>query len=182
MGKKRKRRERTPPELEWRESRTARRLDELRKGEQALATLHWKSVFSTLATGAMQTYRWTFERPRILSRDIEVREPGTERLVALFAPGWTNEGTLTLPDGRTFHWRAENFWRTRWSFTTDAGQPLVRFVDTSGFLERRTAVEFAQSERTASGDALLILLGRYLMVLQAQDAAAATAATTVVVT
>ena len=182
MGKKRKRKEHTRPELEWRESRTARRQDELRKGEQSLATLHWKSAFSTLATGTMQTYRWTFERPRLLSRDVEVRAPGTERLVAVFSPGWTNEGTLTLSDGHTFYWRTENFWQTRWAFTNAAGAPQVRFADTSGFLERRTAVGIARSDLVASGDALLVLLGRSLMVLLAQEAAAVTAATTAAAT
>ena len=71
---RRKKRKPYPDYWEWRESRTAKRQDEFHYGEKIVATLRWESVFSTLAHAQTSAGAWTFDRPRILSRDVEVRE------------------------------------------------------------------------------------------------------------
>jgi hypothetical protein len=173
MSKKRQQKQERPT-LEWRESRIARRQDELRYGDQVLAMLHWENAFSTFATGTAKAGSWTFERPRLLSRDVEVRIAGTDggAPFGIFSPGWTDEGTLCLSDGRRYHWQCEDFWQTEWVFTSAAGEPLVRFVDTSRLLEQTTAVGIVRSELSEADRALLVLLGHYLMVLHALDSAA----------
>ena len=91
--------------------------------------------------------------------------------------GWLGgDGSLTLPDGRTLRWEATNFWVTNWAFRTDSGEMLMGFFNTSGFLERRTVIEIETEALSPADRDLLLLLGRYLMVLQADDAAAAAAA------
>jgi hypothetical protein len=180
---RRRQRGKSRPALEWRAARSVKRQDELRSDEQILATMRWESMWSTLATGTARAGQWSFERPRLLSRDIEVRIPGTtdDAPWAVFSPGWTSEGTLCLADGRQFHWQCTDFWQTEWVFVSAAGEPLVRFTDTSGFLSQSTAVGIVRAKLSESDRALLVLLGHYLMVLQARDRAATTAAVTAAV-
>jgi hypothetical protein len=153
-------------------------VDELRYGDEVVATMRWESVFSTLATGTARHGSWTFERPRILSREVEVRLAGAaeDEPFGIFSPGWTAEGTLVLADGRRFHWQCLNFWATEWQFTSAAGDPLVRFVDTSRLLEQSTEVGIARAGISEQDRALLVLLGHYLLVLHGRDTAAAAAA------
>jgi len=166
------------PTLEWRESRTRKRCDELHLGDdgQTIAEMQWKGMFSTFATGHARTGQWTFERPRLFSREIEVYDTQTGT-VSIFSPGWTREGVLTLDDGRRFHWQSTNFWGTRWVFVDAEGQPLAQFVDTSGFIRNRAAVGISAAALAEKDRALLLLLGWYLITLQRRDAAAIAATT-----
>jgi hypothetical protein len=175
MAKKRKAKDRM---LEWRESRTAKNQDELRLGDKILATLRWEGLLSKRAFGASPEGQWTFDRPGLLSRDVKVWTGEGDAPVAVLGFGWTGDATLELADGRIFRWASTNFWQTRWAFTDGAGTPFACFADNSGFLERRTVVEAISSELSAPDRALLVLLGRYLMVLQSEDAAAGAAAAT----
>ena len=177
MGKKRRRQEKsTQPTLEWQESTTVRRQDELCLGDEVLATLRWAGMLSTMATGTARTGRWTFERPRLLSHEVEVRDTASGDGVGVLSPRWTGDATLTLADGRTFEWASTNFWRSEWTFSDAHNQPLVLFVDTSGLLRRRTAIEIVRSGLSEPDRALLVLLGHYMMEMQRRDTAAVTAA------
>ena len=180
--KKRQRQPRAP--LEWRESRTARRQDELYAAEQVQATLRWEGWGSTYATGVAHAGRWTFGRPRLLSRDVSIWIAGREEgePYAVFAPRMFGDGYLTCADGRAYYWEPTDFWRSQWRFTNPAGQPLLYAGDTSGFLERRTGIWLAQKpDLDEETRALLVLAAHYFMALQEQDAAAASAACTAAV-
>jgi hypothetical protein len=183
MGKRRTQQEQAEPTLEWRESRTVKRQDELRIGDQLIATLRWGGWGSTFATGRARAGSWTFERPRLLSKEVQVHIAGAAKgpPVAVFIPGWTEEGTLSFADGRTMHWQSRDFWQTEWAFVDAEGRTAARFSDTSGFLEQRTAAWTYKAGLSKVDRAMLLILGRYLMVLQAQDRAAMTVAATVVV-
>jgi len=181
MAKRRKKKQQSRPALEWRESRTAGRQDELYAAGQIVATLRWEGLFSTLATGTARTEQWTFERPRLLSRDVEVWVAGQDAPVAVFSPGWTEDGKLSYTDGRTLYWRGTNFWRTEWVFCDVHGGPLIRFEDTSGLFKKTTTVGPARAGLSEADRALLALLGRYLIVLQDRDRAAVVAAITPVI-
>ena len=161
---------------EWRESKTVRRQDELRAGDQILATLRWEGCLSLRAFAASPKGQWAFDRPRLLSRDAEVRMAGTGALVGIVRFGWTGDGVLELVDGRTFSWGATNFWQTRWVFWDAQDRPLIRFWDTSPLFETTAQVGYWPSSVSGSDRALLTLLGRYLMVLRSRDTAAVAAA------
>jgi len=182
MGKKK--RETYPDNWEWRESRTTKRQDELHLGERVTATLRWQGMFSNLAYAQSPEGRWTFDRPRLLSRDVEVRDADTNALVAVLYVKWRGDATLEFADGHTVDWSPTNFWQTQWAFfdTADRGeQALILFDDTSRIFEARTAVTFYRSALSAQESALLTLFGRYLMILHRNDAAAVAAATTAAV-
>jgi hypothetical protein len=174
---KRKRKKRTPrehPAVEWRESRTVKRQDELHTADGILAALRWASMFSYLATGQAGDKQWQFDRPRIFSREVEVRVAGSdaEAPFAVYYPGWTPGGQLEFGDGRTLRWFPTNFWQTQWVFTDDAEQVLMQFEDTSRILDQRAAVTFVRQGLAEADRALLLVLGRYLLAVQARDNAA----------
>ena len=162
---------------QWRESRTARHLDELRFGDQVFATLRWEGWFSKLAYARSKEGQWIFDRPRLLSRDVEVRE-ADQTLVAIYHEKWTGDGTLEFADGRTYDWAPTNFWQTRWVFFDAEEKPLIAFDDTSGLFEHTTEVTFWRSELSKAEVGLFTTLGRYLTVLKRQDTAAIAAAST----
>jgi hypothetical protein len=181
---RKKKRKPYPDYWEWRESRTARRQDELHYGERVAATLRWQSMFNYLAHAQTSAGAWTFDRPRILSHDVEVREAATATVVAVVHFKWTGDATLEFADGGRLDWAPTNFWQTQWAFfspasSDDKDRALIVFDDTSGFLEARSAVSYRASDLTAEESALLTTLGRYLMMLHRRDSAAvaATAAT-----
>jgi hypothetical protein len=165
------------PTLEWRESRTVKRQDELCFGDHLVATLQWDGWGSTFATGRARAGSWTFERPRLLSKEVQVHVAGAKGPpVAVFVPGWTEEGTLSFADGRTMNWQSRDFWQTVWAFVDAEGKAVARFDDISGFLKQRTAVQTYKVGLDEADRAMLLILGHYLMVLQAQDRAATAAA------
>ena len=163
---------------EWRESRTAKRQDELRLGDQVFATLRWEGCFSNLAYARSTEGQWTFDRSRLLSRDVEVRQ-ADETLIAVYHEKWTGDGTLEFADGRTYDWAPTNFWQTRWAFFDVEERPLIAFEDTSGLLEYRDEVTFWRSGLSKADVGLLTTLGRYLMVLKHRDTAAIAATASV---
>jgi hypothetical protein len=170
----------------WRESRKVRRQDELRLGDRVAATLRWQGLLSTFATGRTMLGAWTFDRPRLLSRDVEVRDAASNALVATYRERWRGDGTLEFTDGRAIDWAPTNFWQTDWAFFDADDRPLISFVDTSRWFEARTRVTYhrvarADAQLSASDDALLTTLGRYLTVLKRNDTAAIAASTAAVV-
>ena len=91
---RKKKRKRYLDRWEWRESRTAKRQDELHLGERVAATLRWQGWASTLAHAETPEGRWTFDRPRILSRDVEVRDAVTDAIVGNLYVRWRGDATL----------------------------------------------------------------------------------------
>ena len=183
---KRKRKKRTPrgrPAVEWRESRTVRRQDELHTADGILATLRWASAFSYLAAGEAGGKQWRLDRPRLFSREVEVRVAGSDvgEPFAVYYPGWTPGGQLQLADGRTLHWSPTNFWQTQWAFTDASERVLMQFEDTSRLFEQSAAVTFLHPGLAEADRVLLLVLGRYLLALQSRDNAAAAAATSATV-
>jgi hypothetical protein len=167
---------------EWRESRTVKRQDELVAGDQLVAALRWKGWGSTFASGHSPEREWTFDRPRLLSRDVEVRVAQSGELVAVYMPSWLGtDGKLEFADGRRYHWAATDFWRTKWVFYSASNEPLMRFEDTSGLLRVSALVRYGPSPLAPRERDLFALLGWYLMALARRDAAAAAAATTAVI-
>jgi hypothetical protein len=160
---------------EWRESRAERHLDELHLGERVAATLRWQGWLSTLAHARTPEGQWAFERPRILSRDIEIRDATTDAIVANLYVSWMGHGTLEFADGGAVEWAPTNFWQTQWAFFDAQDDALISFDDTSGFLEARSAVTFYSSDLSAEESALLTTFGRYLMMLHRRDSAAVAA-------
>jgi len=167
---------------EWRESKRARRQDDLCPvafqpavaSQPPLAALRWQGCFSQRAVGSAPDGQWTFDRPRFLSHDVEVYGPAGER-VAVLQVGWWGDGTLHMADGRVFYWRLQGFFQTHALFADAAERPVVEFWDSSRWFENRTQVSLPAASLSERDRALLLLLGRYLMVLKQRDTVAVVA-------
>lgn len=172
-------------ELVWVKPKWSRFFFELRAGETVVATLAWTGGSRAVAECAGARYR--FSREGWLRQRILVREGASggasgddapEETVATFARR-RGDGTLTFPDGRTFLWRKPRVWTSERVWADRNETVLVRFNPVTRespvtVLSQPPAADLAELP-------LLILLGQYLIVLAAQEAAAAGTAATIAV-
>ena len=140
-----------------------------------LATLRWQKAFGSLALAETASGTWTFKRSGFLRPKVTVRVPGSETEVAVFTAGWGGEGTLSLPNGRSYHWQSTNFWQSKWAFTDEAGEPLVQFKAEFAFFKLSAEVNVKPGAVALPDLSLLAVLGWYLMVLLSDDTAGAAA-------
>lgn len=192
-------------ELIWRQPSMMKQEYELRAGDEVLATLRWQKTFGSLALAETAEASWTFKRSGFWRPRVTARLPDSERDIATFKPeGWSGGGTLTVDGGHGFQLVNTSFWRSHWAWHAADDTPLVQFtgmhaLKTEGHVvltpEAASLPETAQlddvyqpvpPERLAPPSAalaelpLLVTLGWYLLVLMAQDSAAATATTAAV--
>jgi hypothetical protein len=98
---------------------------------------------------------------------------GSDDNLALFSPNWGGGGTLDLVGRRQLRFGSANFWRSQWDWMDPADKPLVHFKSRQGLFKLEGQVEI-EPQAIASPDVpLLVMLGWYLLVLFARDAAAA---------
>jgi hypothetical protein len=166
-------------ELLWVQPSRMKQSFELRAGDKVVATLRWER--SSLATGETAEQSWTFKREGFWHPRITVRIPGSDDNVALFNPGWAGGGSLELPDGKTLHFGAANFWRSQWDWVDSARAPLVHFKSHQGILKTEGQVEIEGTAVDSPDLPLLVVLGWYLLILFARDASASAGSTAAII-
>lgn len=152
---------------------------ELRDGRDVLATLRWLKVFGSIAVGETSVGSWSYKRAGFLHPRVHVREPGSERDVAVLRMSWSGGGTLESPEGRSYRWRNTKFWRSEWAFEGDAGKPLLAVRPVFSGLKYGAELKVDPEARRLRDLDLLVPLAWYLLVLFSDDAAAASGAVTV---
>jgi len=163
-------------ELLWVQPAARKREHELRAGDDVVATLRFQR--GSLADAEAAGGHWTFKRQGFWHPRVTVRTAGSDTDIAVFQPRWVGGGTLEFPDGRTVRLSSANFWQSEWVWQ-DNEKPLIRFKGRHGIVKARGAVEL-QPDAVASPDlAMLVLLGWYLILLHAEDSAAASSAASV---
>jgi hypothetical protein len=171
----------TGTELVWVQPSALKQAFELRAGDEVVATLGFKR--SSLAEAETADRRWTFKREGFWHPQVTVRVAGSDQNLAAFHPAWTGGGRLELSDGQALHFSAANFWHTQWAWQTSDGKSPVAFHSKQGFLKSGALVELisppewrGNMAEGGEGDlSLLVVLGWYLLVLFARDAAASSA-------
>ena len=170
-------------ELLWVQPSMLKQAFELRAGEEVVGTLVFQRM--SLATGATGAENWTFKREGFWRPQVTVRVADSEQNLAVFHPNWMGGGQLELTDGRALRFGAANFWHTQWSWQTADGRTPVAFHSRQGFLKSGAQVELISLPEwrgsTAEGGeadllSLLVVLGWYLLILFARDAATASSA------
>ena len=152
---------------------------ELRDGDDVVATLRFRSSWGSLATAESADGCWTFKRVGFLQTRVTIRRCDSEDEIAVFRNNsWTGGGILEFPDGRRLT-ADTNCWQTKFAFSTETGEPLVRFTKIGGLLKISSNVDILPGAAFA-GAPWLVMLGWYVTVQMHNDAAASASAVSVV--
>ena len=163
-------------ELLWVQPAARRREHELRAGDDVVATLRFQR--GSLADAEAEGHHWTFKRQGFWQPRVTVRVAGSDADVAIFRPHWAGGGTLEFADSRTVQLRSANFWQSEWVWQ-EKDQPAILFKGRHGFVKAKGAVEVQPAAAGRPDVPLLSLLGWYLILLHADDAAVASSAASV---
>jgi hypothetical protein len=158
--------------LRWAQPRVFDREWELRHGDEAVATLTFRSAFGSFATARSADGAWTFKRVGFWQSRATVRAEGAADDLAVFEHDtWSGGGTLTLAGGRPIR-VTTNFWQSKIEFLAQDDDVLFRY-STEGFLRQESQLEVMPSLQRMREMPWLILFGWYLVVMMHQDAAGA---------
>jgi len=165
-------------ELLWVQPAALKRAHELRAGDQVVATLAFQR--GSLADAVAADNHWTFKREGFWHPRVTVRIAGADTDVATFRPRWMGGGTLELPGGKTIDLSPANLWQTQWAWKEGDSTPVI-FKSRHGLMKSGAEVDVAKDGMNRPDLPLLVLLGYYLILLYAQDVAAASAASVTVI-
>jgi hypothetical protein len=165
-------------ELLWVQPLARKRDHELRAGDDVVATVRFQR--GSLADAEADRKHWSFKRQGFWHPRVTVRVPGSDADIAVFRPHWAGGGTLEFADGRSVRLASANLWQTEWAWQ-DKDQPLIRFKGRHGIFKATGGVEIQPEARGLPDVPLLVLLGWYLILLHAEDSAAAASGASVAV-
>jgi len=165
-------------ELIWGQPKALKRTHELRAGDEVIATLTFQR--GSLAEAEAADGHWTFKRQGFWQPRVSVRLAGSDADIAIFSPRWTGGGTLEPLGGKPIRFSSGNFWQTQWVWQ-ETEEPLIRFKGRQGIMRASGQVEVNPDATGRPDLSLLVLLGWYLILLHAEDSAAASSAATVAV-
>jgi hypothetical protein len=144
----------------------------LRDGEDTVATLRFPSTWRTLATAESADGCWTFKRTGFMRTRAIIRAcDGDEELASFKNNILSHSGTLELSDGQRLQGDT-NIWMTKFNFSRETGEPLVRFTSIGGVFSWHSSVEVLPSAAALRGAPWLVMLGWYLSIQMRKDAAA----------
>lgn len=165
-------------ELAWVQPKWAKREYQLVADNEVLAHLCWESGWGSRASAEAAEGRWQFKRGGFFRPQITITAADSGAEVAVFRASWNSSGTLTYADGHAFVWGKASFWGTQWEWKSVTGTSVMRLGRRSRIGPRGMLVELAPEARTLSEPALLAALGRYLIILAADQATVSASATT----
>lgn len=169
-----------PGPLVWTQPKAMSRVYELRSADTLIGHLRFEKSCGSLASAEVASQKWTLKRVGFLAPRVTVRSANLEADIAVFRPHWGSGGILRFADGHEAHWRSTNFWGSQWAFVGSDNHIVVQFRHHEGFARASAQLEFERSRAALPESPLLAALGWYLIVLAADDAAAAIAASSVV--
>jgi len=142
---------------------------------QPIASLEFRSMLGSFATGESEDGAWTFKRTGFIRTGVTIRKRGEDADVATFANStWSGGGTLHLPDGRTLR-ASTNLWHSQIVFENDTGERLLTFKG-GGILHLSAEIAIDPAGSRMPELPWIVMLGCYLMVMLRSDSGAAAAA------
>ena len=155
-------------ELKWQQPGALKMAYELRVMDEILATLRFRSSFSSFATAECADGCWIFKRTGFLQNKVSIYACGSEIEIAVFKKNfWGDGGWLEFTNGRRFRTTAD-FWQTGYAFRSETGEPIV-FFRQGGFLHLSSRVAIQPPATFVPELPLLLVLGWYLIVLTHYD-------------
>jgi hypothetical protein len=162
-------------ELIWRRPSATKMEYELRAGDETIATVRFRSMWGSFATGESADGCWTFKRVGFWQTRATIRPCGSDIDIATFRNNtWSGGGSLELSDGQKFL-ATTNFWQTNYEFQTQAAAPLFR-LKSHGFLLLSAQLEILPLARSMPELPWMAMFGWYSLVMMHSDAGAAAAA------
>ncbi len=155
----------------WRQPSQLRQEYELVVGDEIVATLRWRKNVGSAAVARSPDGTWSFKAAGFLNPRVTIRLPNSDYDFAVFRPGNTGAGNLEAMAEQRYQWRCVNFWQNAWAFFDGDGDRLVTIrPDTAAAkVGGIVTVELKASAHQEIG--YLVILGWYLLVLMAEDAA-----------
>jgi len=170
---------------QWVQPKMSERRYELRAGELFFAELAFQSMFGSLAQATTADASWTLKRVGFFNPRVTVRNTGQEQELLVYRPDWTGvEGRVDFTGGSVYQWKPANFWATHYAMRDAKGETLVLFrqgiedASLKDVFKVQARVEIQPAAQYLADMPLLLVLGWYLMILQADDSAATTSVAT----
>jgi hypothetical protein len=163
--------------LKWEQPRAFKMEYNLRAGDELVATLNFRSLFGSLATGQSADGCWTFKRVGFWQTRATIRACDSEDDIASYRNNtWSCGGTLELVDGQKIL-GTTNFWQTKFGFERESGEKLIQFTN-GGLIHISAIVEVLPEGLSIRQLPWMVMLGWYLVIMMHHDAAIATGAAT----
>jgi len=168
--------------LMWTQLNALIRYHELRSDGGLYATLKWKKMFGSLAIGECSEGRFTLKRGGFLRPFVTVRREnsGNDLATMRFRSGSVIlntvlglSGALEFETGHRYAFNRLSFWKSKWAFTDENGLPLVTF-DRKMKGKPTANVTINCDFRHIPYIHILLLLGWYVIILDYEEAEAAT--------
>ena len=159
-------------QLQWVHPHLLKSEYELRAGDELLARIYSKGVFSSQVYVETADGHWMIER-KGLHQTIRVHLPETDTELATINREGSDQATLVFPDGREYRWQRTSFWHDDWTWLNNEGTPMFH-VKRGGHIQLEPAAQGLPEL------ALLITLGWYLHKQQEKEAATIAASVPVV--
>ena len=157
-------------ELMWVQPARLQRAFELHASDDVVAVLRFER--SSLASSETAWQKWTFQQEGSWRRQVTIRTPDSDDAL-VFNGARTGGGALELSQGRLLRFGATNFWQSRWDWSDNESQaPLLHFKRRAGFMKTEGQVDIETAAVTYPELPLLVVLGWYLLILFARNAAA----------
>ena len=141
--------------------------------EEVVATLRWKKIGGTTAIARAPEGTWTFKAAGFLSPRVTVRLPNSDYDFGTFRASSNGSGTLESLGDQKFQWRYVNFMQNAWAFFDDEGNKLVQIRPEFSGNKPTGIVDIGVKAAGKQEIGFLVVLAWYLLVLTADDVAAA---------
>ena len=158
---------------QWNKPRVMGRMYLLLRNGEDTGYLTFDGTFSTTARAGANGNEWTFTRAGLMKPEIHVRRAGDSADMAVGAVSVGGGCTIAIA-GRVYHWRSISLLRGELAWVDDNGTPVIRYLRSTG----STRTIEVQGNVPPDAKEPLVLLGGYLLALQAVDVATMTAAVT----
>lgn len=159
-------------QLQWVHPHLLKSEYELRAGDELLARIYSKGVFSSLVYVETADGNWMIER-KGLHQTMRILHPDTGTELATIKREGSDQAALVFPDGREYRWQRTSFWHDDWTWLNNEGTPLLH-------VKGWAHIHVEPAAQGLPELALLITLGWYLHKQQEKEATTIAASVPVV--
>jgi len=144
---------------------------ELRSGDELIAQMKHPRIFSDLAELTFQNENLEFYRPKLFSRNVDVRKKGYQNPIAQFRNNFFGrKGILELPRGVKLNMKF-GFFRKQAEIFLGENDLIISILSRFSFKERSEVIINKRSE-IIDEHPWIIMLGFYLSQLRKRNSAA----------